>query len=119
MRILVTGSRDWDQPKIIFGVLGQLAREHGHDNLVLVHGGCPTGADAIAHRYAEDMDWGIQVYPADWGYYGKAAGPLRNRDMVDSGVDLCLAFIKNGSRGATQCASYAEFKGVLVWRYLA
>ena len=35
----------------------------------------------------------IAVYPADWKKYGRAAGPIRNLQMLDNGKpDICYAF---------------------------
>jgi len=118
MRILVTGSRDWDDPMTIYMALEEARGDTPHGQVVLIHGGA-RGADFAAHCYAEAMDWGIEVHHAYWMEYGRKAGIFRNIRMVDSGVDICLAFIKNGSRGATQCAGYAESKGIPVRRYVA
>jgi hypothetical protein len=117
-RILVTGSRDWDDPKVIYRALGEARGDTPHDRVVLVHGGA-RGADAMAARYAEAMDWGVEACEADWQRHGKAAGFIRNAEMVSLGADVCLAFIRNSSRGATHCADAAEKAGIPVRRYLA
>jgi hypothetical protein len=121
-RILVTGSRDWDDWEAIRIALldAEASRvEFGH-GAVLVHGHCPTGADRIADYFADVIfGWGVERYPADWAKHGKAAGPIRNQEMVDLGANICLAFIKNNSRGATHCADYAESKGIEVVRFYA
>jgi len=113
-RLLVTGSRDWNDEKRIEDIL----RSAPHD-AVLVHGACPTGADAIADRIWSE--WGRQVerHPADWKQYGKRAGFVRNAEMAESDSALCLAFIKGDSRGASMTAQLAEDKGVTTMRFSA
>lgn len=116
LRILVTGSRDWTDDRTITEVLAYLAERHGQD-VTLIHGACPTGADAIADGYGVMVGWTIERYPADWRKFGKSAGWVRNRTMVTSGADMVLAFIRNGSRGATMTADLAQIAGLPVYRY--
>jgi hypothetical protein len=119
-RVIVTGSRDWTDTDAIHRALGELyARTPAHQDFVLVHGGCPTGADAIAHTWAEPTSATIDIFIADWANHGKAAGPRRNARMVAEGADLCLAFIKNGSRGASHTARLAERAGIPVRTWTA
>lgn len=112
MRILVTGSRDWDDVELIREKLFI----HGWHGDTLIVGDCPTGADAIAREI-----WGnrgpIEVHQADWERLGKRAGPLRNIEMVNSGADRCLAFIKANSKGATMTANIAEMVGISTYRW--
>ena len=117
-RVLVTGSRDWiDEAPILRGLLDQI-RPDG-TTLTLVHGACRTGADRIAHRLATAMGWAVEAWPADWQRHGKGAGPRRNAAMVKAGADICLAYIKGGSPGATHCARLAEKAGIPTWRWTA
>ncbi|MFI6317316.1 SLOG family protein [Nonomuraea sp. NPDC050556] len=121
-RVLVTGSRTWRQCDLVDRALSALRAEHGA--LVVVHGACPTGADGYASAWVMRMaaiGWDVveEYYPANWAKGGKKAGPRRNREMVDRGADLVLAFIRDGSPGATQCARYAESKGLPVRRVIA
>lgn len=58
----------------------------------IIHGAA-KGADSIAGRLAEkNKDFEVEAFPADWKQYGKAAGPIRNKQMLDSGLDLVFAF---------------------------
>lgn len=119
-RILVTGSRDWEDAFVIEAELTKAWKRFGCDpNTILVSGQCPTGADHIAEQVWYTLGLPVELHPANWAKYGKAAGPLRNREMVAAGADLCVAFIKNGSRGATHCLGLAQEDNIpcAVWRY--
>lgn len=119
MRVLVTGSRDWSDDEVI--ALAMLAvRDEMQDattQMTLVDGACPTGADAMAHAWAVRWGWSTERYPADWDRYGKRAGFVRNALMVDLGADVCLAFIKNNSKGASMTAELARKAGIPVREY--
>ena len=113
MRIITTGSRDWPTDEfsnlIITSTMYGLwhANCYSREALTVVHGHCPTGADAVVDKWATDMeDWakkseftlpGTLViperHPADWDTHGKAAGPIRNTEMAAHGADLCVAFL--------------------------
>lgn len=119
-RILVTGSRDWCDQQAVWDALAPIARALPADqDLVLVHGGCPTGADAMCDEWARGFGAVIEVHPANWVRHGRAAGPRRNAEMVNLGADVCLAFIRNGSRGASHTAALAEQAGIPVRRWTA
>lgn len=111
-RILVTGSREWDDPQAIFDVLA----EYNYGQVTLVHGAA-RGTDTIAARIAAAFGWRIEVHPADWRNLGKSAGFIRNAAMVAAGADVCLAFIRDGSPGASHCAHLAEQAGIPVRRF--
>jgi hypothetical protein len=134
VRVLVTGSRNWTDRHAIYLALHincqqrwELGRDsEGHvvdwitpPDFTIVHGACPTGADAIAEDWACSVFAQIERHPADWSQYGKRAGYLRNAEMVNLGADLCLAFIKNHSAGATMTANLAERAGIRTERYTA
>lgn len=70
-------------------------------DLVIIQGGCPTGVDALARRFADEYDVAVESYPAEWDRHGRAAGPKRNQLMADAGADLCLAFPSRGRSAGT------------------
>lgn len=121
-RLLITGSRDWDDRHTIEVALRMVAETHADvcnlDDLVLVSGACPNGADRICEEVWEEHHGKVERHPADWQRHGKSAGFVRNEEMVDLGAQLCIAFIKNNSRGASMTARLAEQAGIEVMRYL-
>lgn len=116
MRVLVTGSRDWNNKTVIHDALLSISTKEG-EQVTLVHGGA-RGADYLAHLCAIDLGYIVEQHVADWDKYGKRAGYIRNQQMVDSGIDICLAFIYNNSKGATMCVKLAEKANIptKIWR---
>lgn len=117
-RVLVTGSRDWTDLLTLDKALGaeQCLAAMDRKRLVVVHGAA-RGADAMAEEWAKRNGVAVERHPARWrpgGVYNPQAGLVRNREMVRAGADVCLAFIRSGSRGASHCARLAEEAGIPV-----
>lgn len=133
VRILVTGSRDWEDVETIRRALLWAITTYGAQGrrLLLVHGDCPDGADAIAHaewlRLSRSNDLHLlaperhTVTRDDWTRIGKRAGPQRNQRMVDEGAEVCLAFPLPSSKGTVDCMHKAEDAGIeiKVWEPVA
>lgn len=127
LRILVTGSRDWADPDAVAAATAEAAAGWPPQTVTVVHGGCPTGADAHADAAARAAGHQPEDHPADWST-GRSAGPRRNAAMVATGIDVCLAFIgpcrrahctrraegPHPSHGASGCADLAQRAGVPV-----
>jgi len=61
--------------------------------------GMARGADLLGKAWAEHQHIQVKEFPADWEKYGKAAGPIRNKEMALY-CDAALVFIWDGSRGS-------------------
>jgi hypothetical protein len=92
MRILVCGSRDWNDFSKIENILKTYANTENNNSNTIIHGGC-RGADSIGGYIGKKLNMNIAVYKAQWNKYGKAAGPIRNQQMIDEGKpDIVYAF---------------------------
>jgi hypothetical protein len=110
--LIVCGGRDYEDSRTIWRTLDEVRWKRGIAKIK--HGGCRTGADAIAHGWAEKYGIPVEVFDADWEAHGKAAGPMRNQKMADSGADGCIAF--PGGRGTADMIRRAEAAGIPVWQ---
>jgi hypothetical protein len=114
VRIIVTISRDWDDYDAILAAFYDFTPGLNFAKVTVVHGA--SHMDWFVAGVAHMLGAELEPHRADWGRHGKIAGPIRNQDMVDAGADLCLAWIKNKSAGATGCAARAEAAGIEVRR---
>ena len=113
VRVLVTGSRTWTDAEAIYWAFRTWWEEAGQpDQPLLISGACPKGADSLAEYVWERNGWTVERHPADWNRHGRSAGFKRNEEMVLSKPDVCIAFIKANSSGATHTVNLAKRHGV-------
>ncbi len=109
MRIIVCGGRNYSDRTTVARVLGALDRQA----VTIVHGEA-RGADTVAGSEARRLGMKVEAWPADWSLHGKAAGPIRNQQMLAAGADLVIAF--PGGRGTTDMSNRAQRAGIPVLR---
>lgn len=115
MRLLVCGSRDYTDAETLFARLDAFAAEH---QVELVIEGEARGADTLAREWAELRGIPVAKFPADWKRFGRAAGPIRNRQMlVDGKPDHVIAFPASEARGTWDMVRQAREVGVPVTLY--
>ena len=87
--IAAGGGRDlaWPQQRVAAELL---ARSGGRLVHLLLHGGA-RGADAAIGRAAQQRGWSALVMPAQWQLHGRAAGPIRNRELLEQAVARAVA----------------------------
>jgi hypothetical protein len=111
MRVLICGDRNWKDYKLIKVTLSAIP-----DVSLVIEGEC-RGADVFGKAAALSLGIPVEKYPADWNAHGKAAGPIRNRLMLDAGKpDLVLAFHDDieHSKGTKDMKNVAESAGIEV-----
>lgn len=108
--VLVCGGRNFAAGEWLFKVLDKL---HSENEITLIIHGNARGADVLAGAWARKNSVGCQSFPADWGKHGKAAGPIRNQEMLDASTpDLVIAF--PGARGTADMKNRAQKAGVKI-----
>lgn len=112
-RVLVTGSRNWPAPSQVWAELDEIrGLLHPGDTITVVHGAA-RGADTAAANWCKarartpGADIVEEPHPADWQQHGRAAGHIRNAEMVALGADICLAFANGDTPGTRGCVSAA------------
>jgi hypothetical protein len=115
MCILITGDRHWACTDLAERVVNRLIAKYGYD-LVVVHGGA-CGVDEAFAEACRHLAIKAEPHVTDWRSLGNIAGPARNREMVQSGIDLCVAFHRTieTSRGTKDCVRQALAVGIRVY----
>lgn len=109
MRIVVTGGRSYGNRGMLFGVLDRLRDDRGITEVI--EGG-QEGADRLARIWAESRGVLCLTVSADWTKHGAAAGPIRNRAMLDHRPDMVVAF--PGGKGTADCRAQARARRIPV-----
>lgn len=130
MRVLVTGGRNYQDRAAVFHALDLLANTHiagaGNEFIIVIHGACCEpgqplklrGADRWADEWAKEREYPHIAVPAQWGRFDKAAGPHRNRDMLDRFKPTNVVAFPGGT-GTSHMIDIAQQAGLAVWQPIA
>lgn len=105
MALAVIGSRTFQD----YSYLKKTLQEY--EGIQLIVSGGARGADFLAEKYAREFNVPIRIYVPDWQKYGKAAGPIRNRLIIDA-ADHVVAFWDGVSKGTKSSIDMAKEKGI-------
>lgn len=116
-KCIVAGKRDCCDRDFVFQELDTVFHEIGMP-AEIIEGGAP-GVDTLARAYAVSRKIPYKEFRAKWGTYGKAAGPIRNREMAEyaslcanSQSSVLIAFWDGKSRGTKNMIDTAEKLGI-------
>ena len=110
MRVLVCGGRDFTDYVLVVETIMDI---HIDSAITCIIHGAARGADTEAENAARHIGIPTEVYPADWDKYKKAAGPIRNAQMITEGKpDLVIAF--PGGKGTANMIKQAKDAGIPV-----
>jgi len=114
----VCGDRDWHDAELLYNVLDDFNLELLYNvlddfNLDCIIEGEARGADSMSREYAITRELSWIPYPARWTSLGKAAGAIRNREMLKEDPDIVIAFhdFISNSKGTKDMVSISLKKG--------
>lgn len=114
MILVTTGGRSYSLRPEDYAILAAL-----HPSMIYV--GDALGADAYVAAWGDENKILVEVRKADWDQYGKAAGPIRNKRMLEAANGcagneylhpILLAF--PGGHGTQDCIRQAKSMGIPV-----
>lgn len=112
-RVLVFGGRDFNDETAVFGALDCHVVPRRD---TVIQGGAP-GADRLAREWCRINFCRYENFPADWQKHGRAAGPIRNQQMIDEGRPT-KAVCFSGGRGTADMERRARAAGIPVFAFL-
>jgi hypothetical protein len=117
MKLIIAGSRDLSE-EMIYAELVQLRiSDHAMVQADEIVSGCARGADTAGEMYADFYGIPVKKFPADWDTHGKAAGPIRNKQMAQY-ADAALIFMKRGGTpGSKNMKDHMHRMKKKVWVY--
>jgi len=106
-RIAIVGSRYYRNYQYVYKKFSEILKDLEIDSkdVIIVSGGA-SGVDTTAKKIAKNIHSSsnnlvnYKEYNADWKEYGRAAGPIRNKLIVNES-DIIIAFPYKASRETT------------------
>jgi len=111
MKLIIAGGRDYQLTQSDYDELDKI---HAKDPVTEVVSGRATGADTCGELWAKSRNIPIVPFSANWGRYGKAAGPIRNMEMAQY-ADAVALF--PGGKGTQSMYDEAEKAGIVIYDF--
>lgn len=109
----LVGSRHYKNYKEFSNVVDKMIDQYGIPTNIISgghldkYGNIKPGADTLAWYYSKNNNINIIEHNAEWEKYGKAAGPIRNKLIVDDS-NVILAFVAPNSIGTLNTIELAK-----------
>ena len=100
MKLAVVGSRSFNDFNLLCSKLRQISISE------IISGGA-RGADSLGAKFAKENNIKLTVFPADWDMYGKSAGYIRNKRIIEN-CDQVIAFWDGNSKGTKHSIDLAK-----------
>lgn len=109
IKLAIVGSRDFTDYETFQQALAEFISEYGMPTSIISGGA--RGADSMAEKWSLEEDIPIVIYYPDWNTYGRAAGPIRNSQIVNDATHM-IAFPVGESRGTQDSIRKARAKRI-------
>lgn len=112
MKVIIAGGRDFTN----FNTVRDAIEASGFE-ITEVVSGMAKGVDTLGEVYALGKNIPVVGFPADWSKNGRAAGPMRNKEMAEY-ADALIAVWDGVSKGTANMIMQARRNGLDVFIYL-
>lgn len=112
MKVIIAGGRDFTNYALVEDAIKCSAFE-----ITQVVSGKAKGVDTLGEVWALANNVPVEAFPADWSQHGRAAGPIRNREMAEY-ADALIAIWDGESKGTANMIQQARNKKLNVFIYL-
>ena len=110
MRVAVVGSRFFTEYDYVKSCLDGI---NDRNKITVIISGGARGADSLGERYARENGIEFVLFAADWNKHGKAAGPIRNKQLIEEGKPEMVVAFKPG-KGTMNTIGHAERNNIEV-----
>ena len=111
MKTIIAGTRDYSDYRGLWLAIQELPWKITE----VLSGGC-LGVDQLGEIWARSEQIPCVQFKPDWGKHGKAAGPIRNREMAQN-AEALLAIWDGKSKGTKNMIDTAIDEGLRVQTY--
>ena len=111
MKVAIVGTRTFNDYRLLKKFVLQCVPLNQIEYVVT---GDAKGADTLAYVFAKGNNIPYDRLEAEWTKHGKAAGPIRNQQVVDR-ADCVIAFWDGKSPGTRSTIQMAKRAGKKYW----
>ena len=109
--LLIAGGRDFSNYDLLARRCAAYIAENCGVQELTILSGCASGADSLGEQFAKEYQLQCRFFPAQWEKFGRAAGPMRNRQMAQV-ADGAVVFWDGKSKGTRSMIGYLRQMGV-------
>lgn len=110
MKVIIAGSRNISDYQYFCNFMQTL---YMADQITEVVCGMASGVDIMGKRWAEEKGIPVKKMPANWSLYGKAADPIRNKEMAEY-ADVLIILWDGKSKGSQNMLNNAKIKDLKI-----